>query len=131
MPSPVARLTFEAFMKKVKKALGHDPGDKIEIKWTIGGRTGKSCYSSGDIDDILDAEPEPEFEDFDKVLEAVDPDISYLRYKTVRRAVMVADTYRDEEYYGNYTDYARKRVNLRVLYDALFSRNYRLPTNTP
>lgn len=92
----------------------------LEVTWTTGGMSGGSCYGNdNDKYHAVEGEPEPEFEELDKVLEEVAAGITYLQYKRLVREAVTVGSYTEREFYGNSTTYAYKRVELRKLYDAL------------
>ncbi len=59
----------------------------ISVDWTIGGLTGGSCWG-GSADTARTADPEPEFEDLDKILAEICPNISFLQYRRLCQAVI-------------------------------------------
>lgn len=95
------------------------------LKWRIGGVGGGSCWDTGDTDPhyAISGEPEPEFHLLDEILEEACPQISFIQYKRICSQVIKTNEYTENEYYGNYTDYAVKWFDLRELYDALVERD--------
>jgi hypothetical protein len=93
----------------------------IGIQWTTGGTGGGSCWDTGDEDHHygIDSEPEPEFEDLDKILEHFYPGITHLQYKKLCREVVENGHHFNNEYYGNSTNYEHKLIRLRKLYDQM------------
>jgi hypothetical protein len=96
--------------------------DYIEVEWLIGGRDGGNCWGD-DADNPVEADPEKAFEDLDKLLEVVAPRMTFLMYKKLCREIVKTDTRHDSEYYGNYYEYATKRVYMDELYDWLSKNN--------
>lgn len=95
-------------------------GDSISIEWRIGGMTGGNCW--GDCPEWpVTADPEPEFEMIDKILEKYLPNISYLDYKKLASLIKY-DEHTEREYYGNYTEYAIKTINGVELYNFIKSK---------
>jgi|SRR5690349_4354210 len=90
---------------------------KLKIDWTIGGMTGGSCWDDGETDNHrpVSADPEPELEELDKLLEVFCPTITFMQYKRLSQALIKRDTYTDYEYYGNYYEKAVKFVVLSDL----------------
>lgn len=93
--------------------------DYLEEKWVTGGLSGGNYYG-GKANDARIAEQEPEFNQLDKCIEIIDPNVSYLEYK---KHFMNRDSslihYQEEhqdEYYGNYTNYTSKCIRLIDLY---------------
>lgn len=95
---------------------------EIEIRWETGGARGGDCWG-GTAESYSCSDPEPDFEELDKVLENVCPAITFLQYRKVASKVIEEDTDARREYYGNHTEYGVKRVVLRDLYDALVGFN--------
>jgi hypothetical protein len=94
--------------------------DQISVDWTTGGQYGGSCWDDGKSSHYAcDAEPEPDFDVLDKVLERLWPEISFIQYKGLSRDLITRSEDRSNDYYGNYTDYAKKTIKLRALYDRL------------
>jgi hypothetical protein len=130
---------YETFMKKVKEALGYEPrlfdtvnrsyqwGSQGEpavwIKWHTGGVTGASCWDDSPANRPVSGESQPEFEEFDRILEAICPSITFLQYKGICRDVVKDYDYSDRDYYGNTDTYSFKYVLMKDLYNALNSRN--------
>lgn len=86
--------------------------------WTTGGMTGGDCWGN-EAEWLVDASPEPEFVDFDTIIEHFLPEISHLAYKRLARSLIHTDTYTDSEYYGNYYTRAEKWVDLEEMYKLL------------
>jgi len=130
----------EAFIERCLDILGWDDytrkyyaktGYKIAVEWTVGGQSGGSCWDDGEATHYaIDTEPEPEFDDLDKLLEQIFPAISYLQYKVLNRELVVVTEKHENDYYGNYTNYQRKTVDLGDLYDYLEKKGWlnRTPT---
>ena len=134
-------MTYEEFLEKVKTVTGgflqmarksgswgeierESPNDKnacIYIEWTTGGRSGGSCWGH-EADGVVESEPEPSFDELDRILEAVCPQISFLVYKGLVRDCVDTLSGTSNDYYGNYTSYAIKQVKLYDLYISLLSR---------
>lgn len=95
-------------------------------QWTTGGMRGGSCWDTGEGPDphySKDADPEPEFVQLDKLLELVWPTITHLQYKNLVRELVTLEEGCDNEYYGNYTNWSEKRVDLAALHRYLKERN--------
>lgn len=133
-------MTYQEFLEKVKDILGYTAEEKVDktyggygwkqiakrgytlqLKWLIGGASGGSCW--GDEPSPTNGEPEPEFEELDKVLEALAPNISFLKYRKLGRELFVLNEHTETEYYGNYYEYATKSVSLEKLYNFLLEEN--------
>ena len=88
--------------------------------WISGGKRGGGLNTKPDH--AVNGEIAPSsFEDFDKILELIDPNISFLKYKTLYTKVVKEDQETYYEYYGNCSIYSYRLVLLEDLYKALFS----------
>ncbi len=124
-------LGHEVQSKRVElKSYYHSSDDNVEhplirVEWTIGGRTGGSCWDDGSVDNHrpVTADPEPEFEKLDNILEAICPKITFLQYKKLCNNVVKRSEYTDHEYYGNYYKRAVKTVVLSDLEKYLKENN--------
>lgn len=91
----------------------------IGKQWVIGGVGGGNCWASGDHYP-RPGETEPEFDELHHILDLCCPTISFLAYKKLITEAMEPTKETEEcEYYGNYTRYATKRMNLWRLYEHL------------
>jgi hypothetical protein len=115
-------MTMDEFMDTVNGAIGgwrtYEPEDTLSVKWVTGGITGGNCWGDS-AEYAVTAEPEPEFRDLDVILEAVVPNISFVAYKKLVNELVETDSDTEYEWYGNYTHYAQKKVNLLDLYNQL------------
>ena len=112
-------MSYEDFMEKLPTYLKGGTDLSIQIRWAIGGQTGGSCWNDCQSYTSIYGDPEPEFEEFDKVLKAVVPTITFIQYKFLYKEVVVSGTDQDSDYYGNHTEYATKTVHIRKLYQTL------------
>ncbi len=98
--------------------------DSLYCQWATGGISGGSCWDKGDGDPHyeMSGDPEPEFEDLDKILEHFCPNITFMQHKALYRAVVQRTSYSQNEYYGNHTDYAVKHFKVENLYNYLVSK---------
>ena len=94
--------------------------ESFKVEWIAGGQRGGSCWDS-DHSKLypIASEPEPEFVQLDEVLNALWPKIGYLQYKVLVQTLVTRGTREQNEYYGNYTSYASKSVNIRDLAEYL------------
>lgn len=67
--------------------------------WTIGG---KEWSYTGDEWAVGGQEPE-EFNTFDKIMESICPNISFLNYKKIRKECCDIEEYHESDYYSSYT----------------------------
>jgi hypothetical protein len=103
----------------------------IEKKWITGGVGGGSCWDEGSEDDEDDEDNDPHYEIFgegepedntiETILKNMLPEIS-LEFFLKKNDVWIFwefDSYSDDEYYGNSTDYETKTLKLDVLFERL------------
>jgi len=114
----VQKMTRDEFQKMVDDAAGYQCKKTdgvvtaLKIEWSVGGQSGGSCWDEGDSTyHGTSGEAEPEFEDLDSILLAVAPQLSFLHYKKLMQKIET-DDYRQNDYYGNYTDYATKTITV-------------------
>jgi hypothetical protein len=107
-------MSYDYFEKILKNNNIDYTDDVIYVEWIIGGREGGSCW--GTRHSAINVEPEPELIQLDQILERVCPNISFLQYKRLCQELIKIEKYTDNGYYGNYTDYCRKYVNLPELW---------------
>jgi len=114
------RLLLSGYGKKAKWA----DLEELSVKWSTGGQSGGNCWDTDD--DIRhypeSGEPEPEFEDLDNLLLEVAPQLSFLHYKKLMRLFKI-NNYRDNDYYGNYTDYATKSIKIDDIWQFLIDHD--------
>lgn len=113
-------MTYEEFKDKINGVEGYWSGDSIEVSWCIGGMTGGSCWG-GAVDTPVRAEPPCELDALTNILMEVAPGMSFLQYKKIEQLIETGTRGGGGDYYGNYTDYAYKRLDIRKLYEALDS----------
>jgi hypothetical protein len=111
--------TLEEFVKAVKTLTNeYEVPLGLYNQWNVDGASGGSCW--GDPATRITPDPEPDFTDLDAILEETYPEISYLKHKALmRKDIFEIDSGEYQEYYGNWTAYKRKTLNLDNLYDAL------------
>lgn len=114
MPFQEQYSTFDVFKNAVLEKF---PYAGEEYQWSVGGMSGGNCWG-GEPTYSSYAEDGPDDTELDGILELVAPRITFLQYKRL------GDVYdrRDKtnyEYYGNYTYYKIKSLNLRKLYSKL------------
>jgi hypothetical protein len=126
------KLTFEEFLDKYKDmweyaVKSHSRYDKdylkpdkdkriLAVSWAIGGLAGGSCYGTEHYP--RDGEAEPDMEDLAKILEEVCPGITFLQYRKLGKLLKEYE-HSSHDYYGNYTDYRTKYIEVQDLYNAL------------
>lgn len=82
--------------------------------WCLGG-TWCSYSDHGNVS----ADPQPEFINFDSLLEQINPNISYLKYKKLYNECIEIETFSDSDYYGGRTENANYSCDIKLLYDRL------------
>lgn len=110
--------TFEDFEKAVLAQHGEYA---LRDQWTTGGRTGGSCWDDGNPTYYSrDAEDEPDEEVLDEIIDDAFPDLTFREYRKLQKAgVYDVRNHSESEYYGNYTDYKVRTLDLSKLYKAL------------
>jgi hypothetical protein len=108
--------TFEDFLADLTQRGWASRGyPNISIRWFKGGIGGGDCYG-GVAEYPRDGEPEPEFRDLDEILYRWAPDLTHRAYKELIKTVVVEDSDRDVDYYGNSSSYGVKSVDLQELF---------------
>jgi len=106
--------TYEEFEDLVNKLDVY-----LERTWRIGGMEGGDCWGNN-ADQPVSAEPEPEDDSLDQILEIVHPDCTFMEYRKLQREGLYSySTDSCWEYYGNYTEYQKRQLNLSALYEGL------------
>lgn len=90
----------------------------IVQKHISGGASGGNCWGD-DARYFRNEKSAEEFLPLDRILLAVAPEITYLKYREVQNLIVEGNDH-DHEYYGNYTDYLTYSLDVRKLYDLLF-----------
>jgi hypothetical protein len=88
--------------------------------WSRGGSWGDCCGNHGNIHP--DEQPSS-FEQFDKLLEDICPNITFIQYKRVFNECVTIDEYSENDYYGGTEYKARYKLDVRKLYDMLRERS--------
>lgn len=90
----------------------------LVLEYETGGASGGNCY--GDDARTYVVSTVPNFDELDEALLKVCPNASFLQVKRLYATVIEDGTsWTSNDYYGNYTDYSTKIVEVRKLYDAL------------
>ena len=111
-----------------KKWIGWNQADKsvppyiASSSWTTGGLSGGDCWG-GSACNPVGSEPEPEFNELDKVLGLFEPTISFLTYKDIIKQLVKVEESTSSDYYANYTNESRKIVDLKALFNYLCDKN--------
>lgn len=88
----------------------------LQVQWHTGGMSGGNCWDSSEPRPYTSDEQPPELGDLDKVLERLQPSITFLQYKKLCSQLLITGSYSHNEYYGNSSDYAYKAVSVPELY---------------
>lgn len=97
--------------------IGYDAYDGClrSDSWSKGG-TNCDCWGNTYV---VEEESPVEFKEFDKLLEIVKPDISFLQYKKLFSNCVYTDYYYDSDYYGGSVTYEFYKCDLKHLYEEL------------
>ena len=143
------RTHYERFVAKVKEVLDQaecfqtsegDPGNRarynrdrndtelwLYVQWETGGVSGGSCWDSSNPRSYSTNNAPEELVALDHILNALKPEITYIQYKMLANSVMKVDTHTENEYYGNCTNYAMKKVRVRDLFEYFRDQRWVLP----
>lgn len=83
--------------------------------WTTGG-TWANCWGTGGT---CSAEPESDFEQLDIILQNEYPEISYLKFKELKKRYIQLEEWGDCDYYGGCENKAMWKIKVKDLYDFL------------
>ncbi len=89
----------------------------LEVSWETGGVRGGSYHEDSENEDYTCDDPPAELTALDLIIEKLAPDMGFIPYKRMCSKVVEQDSYSNNEYYGNSTNYSVKRVDLKTLYD--------------
>lgn len=95
-------------------------GDVLKSEeWSLGGTWGNYLGHRGTIE----ADERPEFNELDKILEHIAPNITFLQYKNLlKNHVKIIETERND-YYGGWETLAHYEANIKEIYDWLKENN--------
>ena len=96
----------------------------IYNEWSTGGMSGGSCWDDDAPTAYVSNEKPPGFTDLETILTEFVPNLTYLQYRALEREVVEDDSYTQNEYYGNCTNYAMQKVELKKLYDYLVEQKW-------
>ena len=93
--------------------------------WVTGGRCGGSCWDDGEEDHHRprSSDTEEPFTSLDNLLLKFCPNLSFIHYKKISEKLIQRYQHSDNEYYGNYTDYEFKYIQVKDLYNYLKDNN--------
>ena len=107
--------TWCIFADKYGISYNKENGTFKSNEWATGGRWGDCWGNEG----AVSPEEPVEFTEFDKLLEQIDPNISFLKYKAIKHASVSLEEECESGYYGSYTNYNFYLCNLKDLYNIL------------
>lgn len=90
--------------------------------WTTGGLQGGNCWGD-DADSPVEPQPEQDLEGLDEILEKFTPNMSFLQYRQIEKLIEYQDR-TEWRYYGNYTSYREKKLDMKKLFDFLCDKGY-------
>ena len=91
----------------------------IRVSWSTGGISGGSCYGQDSHQSYSNDDYDDTFYYFDKILEIIWPNITYLNYKHLEKELVHKISWSENEYYGNSTNYCGKYVILVDMFNML------------
>lgn len=98
-------------------------GCLISSKWCLGGVTGNYNGDSYPVS----ADPQPDFEELDELLEMICPNITYLQYKKLSKNCIKIEEEEEYEYYGSHYTYAHYECDLDIF--SRFLKDMNIPNN--
>ena len=112
------QLKITTYIENDKTEYDYKSGESnfISVSWTTGGVGGGSCWDDSNPEPYTSHEQPKELSDLDLIIGEFCPEINFLTYKKLARALVETFTYSENEYYENSTDYAGKKCDLRKLY---------------
>lgn len=101
----------------------HDKESKhrtvLYVEWSTGGASGGSCWNDDPAESYWSSSSPEELTLLDSILERFCPNMSFLQYRKLTNTVCKSGTRTENEYYGNYTNYAFRMVILEDLWNYL------------
>ena len=114
----VRKTNFQMF-KDLNK-LGNE-NKLTSSSWSLGGTWG-SCWS--DVLGSITPETPRDFEEFDRLLESICPNLTFLQYKKLERECTEIVEYHESDYYGGCEYRAHHSCDLQKLYELLTEMGY-------
>lgn len=115
--------TLDKYNYHRKNSRGERGPAQIQVQWRTGGQSGGSCWDVGEHHHYpIEGDPEPEFEDLEKILDNFCPNMGRNDYKQLCGKLIERSTECEGEYYGNYTNYGIKTVKCRELFEYLVQK---------
>jgi hypothetical protein len=88
----------------------------VEHNWSMGGTYG-NCWD--DSMSSSEGEIKPEFTSLDTIVDLINPNLSYMKYRTKVIPLVESYTTSNGDYYGGSTTTGHERVNIYKLWEAL------------
>lgn len=99
-----------------KYGIQHNDGEYRSSSWSMGGTSG-NCWNNHIS--TVSGEPQPNFVEFDEMLEKICPTISFLQYKKIYNACVDTGSLIEGDYYGGSITYGYYTLNVQSFYDEL------------
>lgn len=96
----------------------------IQAEWETGGVSGGSCWDSSNPREYTSDNDPEELTLLDCILESIKPDITFLEYRQLEKAVIKSTSRTECEYYGNRTDYKSLTVEIEDLYNYMNKKGW-------
>lgn len=96
----------------------------LYVSWEIGGMSGGSCWDDSDPQPFHTGVEALELTIFDKILEQFYPDIKYLEYKQMVKAIGHGGEWTQFEYYGNNIVYGYNSICIEELYNYMKEKSW-------
>jgi len=90
--------------------------------WGLGGTVGNYTGYIGTVS----SEPEPNFDTFDNLIEKINPNISFLKYKKLYSSCVDIINFYESDFYGGLTNNAQLRLNVKMLYNKLIEMDVKI-----
>lgn len=94
------------------------PVEYLYTKDCVGGYSGGSCWG-GEATYHRNDDLKAEFTDLDEFLEKIFPDISFLKYKSLKNTLVKEFEHCENEYYGNSSEYVIKFIVVKDMLEFL------------
>lgn len=114
-------MKYDSFKEFEAEVLAEHGEYGLRDQWVVGGQSGGSCWDEGESSySSIDTEDEPDQKILDAILDDAFADLTFREYRILQKAeVMRYERESQNEYYGNYTEYRVRTLDLRKLYDTL------------
>ncbi len=110
--------TYYVQRSKKKKKLPPEINDVLYVKWLTGG-VGGGSYMEPSTYYPIEAEPEPELDSLNLLIDVICPEITLKKHKVLMNNLVQYESRTTNEYYGNSYVYCEKTVSLKKLFERL------------